>query len=61
MTQRKKNGWALVIGHGIGVLIGVIVITTTATPLWVGMAVGFAISLASTYIGVTVVGPNVPD
>lgn len=61
MTDRKKTGIAMMIGHGLGVIVGLIVYATTNTPLIVPMAVQFVVAVVTSYLGKLIISPEIPD
>ena len=61
MTQRKKQGVAMMIGHGVGVVVGLIVFATTSTPAVVPVIVGAVIAIASSWLGYTIIPPDIPE
>jgi len=60
MTERKKLGLAMIVGHAVGVIVGIVVYATTSTPAIVPLAVGFICDVATQFIGYAIVRPDVP-
>lgn len=61
LTDRKKKGLAMVVGHGCGVIVGMIVFWTTSTPVIVPILIGTVISIATNYIGIAITTPEIPE
>lgn len=60
MTTRKKLGWSIVIGGVLGIVVGVVVISTLSTPAWLSMVVGVVAMGAGTFLGYAITQPNIP-
>ena len=57
MTPRKKRGLGTMISGGVFIVIGIIIVTTTATPDWVPTVLTI-IGLVGNALGFTLVFPD---
>jgi hypothetical protein len=61
MTERKKVGLGMIISHGIGVAVGVVVYYTTSTPTIVPLAAGFVAAAVGTWLNIKINVPDIPE
>jgi hypothetical protein len=61
MTERKKVGLGMIISHGIGLVVGVVVYYTLNTPALVPIAAGFVAAAFSTWLNIKINVPDIPE
>ena len=61
MNERKKKGLTMMISNAIGFAVGAIVYFTTNTPIIVPLLVQMAVTFITSYFGLQIVSPEVPE
>ena len=60
MTQRKKVGLGIIISGAVGIVVGVVVMATTTTPLIIPLIVDFVIMVGGSLFSLAIVKPDIP-
>jgi len=61
-TPRKRLGIGIIVSHVIGVVVGIVVYATVATPSILAVIVTFAIALAGSLLtDIVVKVPDIPE